>query len=131
MMISANFAVCLSFHSANMMRSMARLLHWCVILAAIGLEAEALYKTHFYPNVRIPCRDGVALQAQLILPIPRHRSERFEVLIYPNSWDFDKWEYIMDQVTIANHGYITVGYSARYAPVAWAIHAEGAGCRHV
>ena len=70
--------------------------------------SEPLYQVKIHYNVPVPTRDGLALSANLFMPVPRDPEERFPAILEMIPYRKDDWRYIADHqrmTYLAQRGY--------------------------
>lgn len=70
--------------------------------------SEPLYQVKIHYNVPVPTRDGLALSANLFMPVPRAPEEKFPAILEMIPYRKDDWRYIADHqrmTYLAQRGY--------------------------
>lgn len=71
------------------------------------------YDVRFQSNISVTTFDNFTLHADAYFPIPVNESDRFPVLIFPNSWACPQFEYILKALSFAEMGFIALEYETR------------------
>ena len=58
--------------------------------------SDNLYAVDIYYNVQIPVRDGLALSANLFMPVPRRPDEKFPAILEMIPYRKGDWRYRAD-----------------------------------
>mmetsp|Transcript_57588 Transcript_57588/g.134963 ORF Transcript_57588/g.134963 Transcript_57588/m.134963 type:complete len:535 (+) Transcript_57588:54-1658(+) len=82
----------------------------CAALAAVAAAQNEVTQLKF---LSISTFDGTTLRADASLPKPRSASDRFPVVIMPNSWSVPQFEYVVQAQELAQAGYIILEYETR------------------
>lgn len=62
-------------------------------------------------RLTIYSKDGTKISANVYMPIDNQH--KWPLIIMPNSWDLDEYEYSLPAQSLAKEGYIVLSYSAR------------------
>jgi len=88
-----------------------------IVKATIGLvclcfwlQTSARSITHL-DGLAIYSKDGTRISANVYMPIDSQ--QQWPLIIMPNSWNLDEYEYTFPAQTLAKKGYVVLSYSAR------------------
>lgn len=85
------------------------------LLSSLKTTPSGTYSVRFEANMKVTMSDGVQLNVDGYIPIPRepNTTTRFPVIIFPNSWGMPIYEYIVKTMNFAQDGYIAIEYETR------------------
>jgi predicted acyl esterase len=85
-----------------------------IFLQGISLCIASSSSVKYINGINIYSQDGTKISANVYMPNTKeHATKKWPLIIMPNSWDLNEYEYTIPARKMAKRGYIVLSYSAR------------------